>query len=259
MTMDLINKTEKNKGGQPLPPIDTIMLFAAGLGSRMRHLTENSPKSLIPVLGKPILHHALDLCKIYPFKKIVINTHYLRKQVESSLKEYMVNNPNFSDVTTIYEEELLETGGAIKNAKEILGDKPIFTLNTDTILRANYNIFKDMIKEWNPEKMDFLLLLQPYDRAVGYTGRHGDFEMDRYGRLSRPDIEGNYSFMYTGLSILKPATIAKNPLKIFSLKEYYLNSQKIFGIKAKDARWYHASRPEDLVEIEIDMLAYGNI
>ena len=163
------------------------------------------------------------------------------------------------ELENLNEEELLETGGAIKNAKEILGDKPIFTLNTDTILRANYNIFKDMIKEWNPEKMDFLLLLQPYDRAVGYTGRHGDFEMDRYGRLSRPDIEGNYSFMYTGLSILKPATIAKNPLKIFSLKEYYLNSQKIFGIKAKDARWYHASRPEDLVEIEIDMLAYGNI
>ena len=109
----------------------------------------------------------------------------------------MVNNPNFSDVTTIYEEELLETGGAIKNTKEILGNKPIFTLNTDTILRANYNMFKDMIKEWNPEKMDFLLLLQPYDRAVGYTGRHGYFEMDRYSRLSRPDIEGNYSCMYT--------------------------------------------------------------
>ena len=91
---------------------------------------------------------------------------------------------------------------------------------------------------------------------LGILARHGDFEMDRYGRLSRPDIEGNYSFMYTGLSILKPATIAKNPLKIFSLKEYYLNSQNIFGIKAKDALWYHASRPEDLVEIEIDMLAY---
>ena len=59
--------------------------------------------------------------------------------------------------------------------------------------------------------------------------------------------------------ILKPVTIAKNPLKVFSLKEYYLNSDKIFGIKAKDARWYHASRPEDLVEIEIDILAYGNI
>lgn len=259
MVTDLINKTAENKLGLNQVPLDTIMLFAAGLGSRMRHLTENSPKSLIPVLGKPILHHALDLCKTYPFKKIVINTHYLRTQVEESLKEYMVNNPDSAEIITIYEEELLETGRAIKNAKEILGDKPVFTLNTDTILRANYNIFKDMVKEWNPEKMDFLLLLQPYDKAVGYTGLHGDFEMDSSGRLSRPDIEGNYSFMYTGLSILKPPTIAKNPLKVFSLKEYYLNSNKIFGIKAKDARWYHASRPEDLVEIEIDMLAYGNV
>ena len=259
MTTNLINKISENKIGLDQPPIDTIMLFAAGLGSRMRHLTENSPKSLIPVLGKPILHHALDLCKTYTFKKIVINTHYLRKQVEASLKQYRLANPDSAEIVTIYEEELLETGGAIKNAKEILGDKPIFTLNTDTILRANYNIFKDMIKEWDPEKMDFLLLLQPYDKAVGYTGLHGDFEMDSRGKLSRPDIEGNYSFMYTGLSILKPVTIAKNPLKVFSLKEYYLNSDKIFGIKAKDARWYHASRPEDLVEIEIDILAYGNI
>ena len=239
-------------------PIDAIMLFAAGLGSRMRHLTENSPKSLIPVLGKPILHHALDLCKTYPFKKIVINTHYLREQVESSLKEYIANNPDFPEIITIYEAELLETGGAIKNAKEIVGNNPIFTLNTDTILQANYNLFKDMIKEWNPEKMDFLLLMQAYDKAVGYTGHRGDFEMDSYGKLSRPDIEGNYSFMYTGLGILKPAQIAKNPLRIFSLKEYYLNSDRVFGIKAKDARWYHASRPEDLVEIEMDMLAYEN-
>ncbi len=259
MATNLINKIAENKVVLNQPPIDTIMLFAAGLGSRMRHLTENSPKSLIPVLGKPILHHALDLCKTYAFKKIVINTHYLRKQVEESLKEYIVNNQDSAEIITIYEEELLETGGAIKNAKEILGDKPVFTLNTDTILRTNYNIFKDMVKEWNPEKMDFLLLLQPYDKAVGYTGLHGDFEMDSSGRLSRPDIEGNYSFMYTGLSILKPPTIAKNPLKVFSLKEYYLNSNKIFGIKTKDARWYHASRPEDLVKIEIDMLAYGNI
>ena len=145
MATNLINKIAENKVVLNQTPIDTIMLFAAGLGSRMRHLTENSPKSLIPVLGKPILHHALDLCKTYPFKKIVINTLYLRKQVEESLKQYMVNNPDSAEIINIYEEELLETGGAIKNAKEILGDKPVFTLNTDTILRANYNIFKDMI------------------------------------------------------------------------------------------------------------------
>lgn len=68
--------------------IDTIMLFAAGLGNRMRHLTENNPKTLIPIpiLGKPILYHALDLCTTYPLKKIVINTHYLHKKFKNRLK-----------------------------------------------------------------------------------------------------------------------------------------------------------------------------
>ncbi len=238
-----------------IEPIDTIMLFAAGLGSRMKHLTENSPKSLILVFGKPILHHALDLCKTYPFKQIVINTHYLPEKLELSVDNYRNNNPDSPKIIIIHEKELLETGGAIKNAKEIVGTNPIFTLNSDIILQANYNIFQDMIKKWNPEMMDFLLLMQPYDKAIGYSGLRGDFEMNSDGKLSRPDVKGNYNFMYAGLSILKPLEIAKNPLKVFSLKEYYLNSTKIFGIKARDAKWYHASRPEDLVEIEADMLA----
>jgi NDP-sugar pyrophosphorylase family protein len=107
--------------------------------------------------------------------------------------------------------------------------------------------------------MDFLLFVQDYNKAVGYKGLRGDFEMNEQGKLSRPDIDGNYSLMYTGLNILKPAIISENPLRIFSLKEYYLNSDKIFGIKAKDAKWYHASRPEDLIDIESDMLDYQKI
>jgi len=241
---------------EKIEDIDTIMLFAAGIGSRMKHLSQNKPKSLISVLGKPILYHVLDFCKTYPFKKIIINTHYLHEKIEFSLDNYICNNPNFPKITTIYEEELLETGGGIKNAIELLGHKPIFTLNTDSILQANYSIFHDMIKSWDPKKMDFLLFVQDYNKAVGYKGLRGDFEMNEQGKLSRPDIDGNYSLMYTGLNILKPAIISENPLRIFSLKEYYLNSDKIFGIKAKDAKWYHASRPEDLIEIESDMLDY---
>ena len=106
-----------------------------------------------------------------------------------------------------------------------------------------------MVQYWDPNKMDFLLLMQPYDKAVGYTGR-GDFELSDDGRLSRPDMQGNYNFMYAGLSILNPAKIAARTDKIFSLKEYYLHDDKVFGIEAKNARWYHASKPEDLIEIE---------
>jgi MurNAc alpha-1-phosphate uridylyltransferase len=236
--------------------IDTIMLFAAGFGNRMRHLTENNPKTLITILEKPILHHALDLCKSYPFKKVVINTHYLHKQIEKSIEEYRENNPNFPEIEVVYEEELLETGGAVKNAKNLLGKGPIFTLNTDVILRSERNIFEDMVKKWDARKMDFLLLMQPYKNAIGYSG-HGDFDLDSMGKLNRPDKQGNYEYMYAGLQILKPELIAKHPLKIFSLREYYLNSERVIGLKAKDVRWYHATTPEDIISIEMDMLSHN--
>lgn len=234
--------------------IDTIMLFAAGFGSRMRHLTENSPKTLIKILDKPILHYALELCKSYPFKKIVINTHYLHEKIEESIREFQKNNPDFPEIIIVYEPELLETGGAIKNAKYVLGDNPVFTLNTDIVLQSDHNIFEDMIKKWDSDKMDFLMLMQPYNQAVGYTG-HGDFDLDEDGKLLRPDKAEDYEYMYAGLQILKPEKVSKNPLKIFSLGEYFLNSDKVIGLPAKNAKWYHATSPEDLITIEMDMLS----
>jgi MurNAc alpha-1-phosphate uridylyltransferase len=238
--------------------IDTIMLFAAGFGNRMRHLTKNSPKTLIPILGRPMLHHALALCRTYPLKRVVINTHYLHDQISKSIENFQKLNPSFPEIIIIYEQELLETVGAIKNAHEQLGKNPIFALNTDIVLKSDYNIFTDMKNQWNPEEMDFLLLMQKYNRAVGYSG-HGDFDMLADGKLLRQDKEGNYDYMYAGLQILKPQKIAKHPLKVFSLREYYLNSDKVRGIAAKDStRWYHATTPEDLVDIEMDMLAHGD-
>lgn len=139
-----------------------------------------------------------------------------------------------------------------------MGEDPAFALNTDIVLKSEYNIFADMIKKWSPEEMDFLLLMQKYNRAVGYSG-HGDFDLLADGKLSKQDKEGNYDYMYAGLQILKPQKIAKHPLKVFSLREYYLNSDKVRGIAAKDStRWYHATTPEDLVDIEMDMLAHGD-
>lgn len=233
------------------------MLFAAGLGNRMRHLTENNPKSLVTILDKPILYYSLELCKTYPFDKIVVNTHYLHHKIEDKLAEFRKLNPDFPEIITIYEEELLETGGAIKNAIDILGPDPIFTLNTDIVIRSPDNLFMELQKLWKPDIMDFLLLMQPFDLAIGYRG-FGDFEMAENGRLTRPDIKGNYGYMYAGLQILKPEKIARNPLKIFSLREYYLNSSKVFGMTTNNSKWYHATEPEDIVNIEFDMLAHGH-
>ncbi|MDC0865044.1 nucleotidyltransferase family protein [Rickettsiaceae bacterium] len=234
--------------------IDTIMLFAAGLGNRMRHLTENSPKTLIPILDKPILHYALELCASYPFKKIVINTHYMHEKINESIEEFKLIHPDFPEIVIIYEEELLETGGGVKNAINELGDKPIFTLNTDIVLKSKENIFEYMLSKWSPERMDFLLLMQQYEKSVGYSGR-GDFDLDSNGGLIRPDKEENYQYVYTGLQILKPERIARHPLKIFSLREYYLNSERVIGIESKGIKWYHVTNPEDIVNVEMAMLS----
>jgi MurNAc alpha-1-phosphate uridylyltransferase len=127
-------------------------------------------------------------------------------------------------------------------------------MNTDTILQSQDNIFEYMLEKWNPEIMDFLLLMQPYNDAVGYSG-HGDFELCDDGKLTRPDIEGNYSYLYSGLQILKPQLVAKNPQKIFSLREYYLNSNKVYGVPAPHMKLYHASHPEDVVDIEFHIMS----
>lgn len=238
--------------------IDTIMLFAAGLGNRMRHLTKNSPKSLIPILGKPILHYSLELCCKHNFKKIIINTHYIHTKINDAIKEFQEANPNCPEITTIYEEELLETGGAVKNAQKLIGNKPLFTLNTDVILKSNANLFRALEEKWNPEKMEFLLLMQPTNEAVGYTA-HGDFELLEDGRISRPDIQEDYQYVYSGLQILNPERVFNNPLKIFSLREYYLNGDKIHGTVIDGTKWYHASSPEDVVDIEVSMLAHEKV
>ena len=238
--------------------IDNIIIFCAGRGNRMKHLSKNSPKSLIQILQKPILYYSLELCKIYPFKKIVINTHYLADQIKEAVKSFKENNPNFTEIEIIYEDELLETGGAIKNVQHLLGSKPIFAMNSDTIIKSEKNIFNELVERWQPNKMEFLLLMHPTQEAIAYNG-HGDFEINNEGKISRPDIKDKYSHIFSGLQIIDPTRIYKNPLKIFSLREYYFNSKNVYGQEIKGTKWYHASTPEDIVEIEIDMLAHEKI
>lgn len=233
--------------------IDTIMIFAAGYGSRMKHLSENQPKCLIHILDKPILYYVLELISQYPFKKIVINTHYLKDQISDAIDAFKKLNKPRAEIIIVHEPSLLETGGTVKNTIDMLGASPIFTINSDIILKSNANIFEKMQSRWLHEKMDFLLLLQPCDEAIGYTG-YGDFEISKDGALVRPvDLE-NYQYMYAGVSILKPNIIANNPLKIFSLKDYYINSNKVFGVVIPNTKWYHATSPEDIVDIEFDLL-----
>lgn len=244
--------------------IDTIMIFAAGKGSRMRPITEDKPKTLIKILGKPILHYILEFTLNYPFKRIVINTHYLNAQINEAIEDFKLKHNNrlcLPEIITIHQECLLENGGAVKNAYPLLGEHPIFTLNGDVIIRSEQNIFNSLLSKWNSNEMDFLLLLQHFEDSIGYKG-NGDFELLENGEIYRPELVENYRYMYAGLNILKPNLIKLNTDKVFSLKEYYLNNKKpygsivprIQGIVVPNCKWYHANTPEDIVEIEFNLL-----
>jgi MurNAc alpha-1-phosphate uridylyltransferase len=230
--------------------IDTIILFSAGLGTRMRHLTQDMPKPLLPILGKPILHYVFDVVQTYPFKRIIINTHYLHKKIEEEVEIIKKLNPNLPEIIISYEPELLNTGGTVKNAYKIIGDNPIFTMNCDCLFFPDEPIFQNMVKIWDSEKMNFLLLSYPVSKAIGYKGE-GDFDILPNNTINRPKDLDIMPYMYTGIQILKPKILSENIEDKFSLGAYYLDGlgNNIYTYLFQ-GQWCHASSPEDIIDIE---------
>ena len=237
--------------------IDTILLFAAGLGTRMRDLSRNTPKPLIQINGRPILHYVFDLVSQYNFKNILINTHYYSEQIENEVRIIQNLYPDLPKITILYEKELLDTGGTVKNAFGITGTKPIFTINCDCLFFPNSNIFEDMVSAWNPDRMNFLILTYPTQKAIGYKGK-GDFDIDDQHHIVHPKNLIEMPYIYTGLQILKPEIIVANNKDKFSLGIYYLETEgtKIYT-HILNGQWCHASSPEDIKAIET-FLKYNN-
>jgi len=234
--------------------METIVIFAAGKGTRMREITDSRPKSLIKIHGKPLLQYALESTLQHKFDRVIINTHYLSEQIEEFIDDFRESHPSFSEIILEYEETLLETGGTIKKLTKLydLGEK-VFTLNSDIIIDAIGNPFEDMNNMWNKGKMDMLLLLEATERACGYTG-FGDFNLEADGRIHRHG-EPPYPYMFTGMQIVNPQKIAQNSGDIFSFKEYYpqlgrLSDMLELRALPMQGDWYHANAPEDVLEIE---------
>ena len=223
------------------------MIFAAGIGSRLRPITDNTPKPLVHVAGKPILYHVLDFALKFNFKKIIINCHHLHEQIKKAVEIYKNRFDIQVEIVILHEPVLLETGGTIKNAYPLFeGREAIFTLNSDSIISNNTFVWQSMIEQWNPLTMDFLLLLNKVDKSFGTVGR-GDFDINHDGSLNcNNELR---QLIYTGLQILKPDLIKQNINDIFSLKEYYKTSQnKLYG-QIHAGNFYHISNIRDYEKI----------
>ncbi len=223
---------------------DTAMVLAAGPGTRMRPLTNEMPKPLIPVAGKALIDYALDRFAAAGVTKAVVNVHYRADQIEQHLSNRRSPEITISDER----EELLETGGGLKKARPLFNDAPIFCTNTDAILvdAPNKEACAILSSSWGSETMDALLLLVPIANTTGYDG-NGDFDKIGEGRIELRKQE-TAPLVFTGLQLISPALIDEGPDGAFSTKllwDLAASRGRLYGA-THTGRWMHVGDPEGL-------------
>ena len=188
------------------------MVLAAGLGTRMRPLTDDRPKPLIEVAGKPLIDHVIDALDRAGVAHVVVNAHYKGEMLISHLGARSAPRITISDERN----RLMDTGGGVKKALPLLGDAPFFTYNSDFIwTEEGPEALTRMGAAWDAEKMDALMLLCPMDKTTGFEGA-GDFFMDDDGRLTRRGTAARAPYAWMGVQIITKAAYADTPNEPFS-------------------------------------------
>ncbi|MEK9644245.1 MAG: nucleotidyltransferase family protein [Alphaproteobacteria bacterium] len=227
------------------------MVLAAGLGLRMRPLTETKPKPLIEVAGATMLDRALDRLVAAGVETAVVNTHWLPEQVEAAAARRKAPAIEISR-----EDVLLETGGGIAKALPKLGAEAFYAINADIVWRDGAIPALDRLAAaWRDDEMDGLLLLQSTVRATGYSG-DGDFLMDPMGRIARRPERVIAPFVFTGIQILHPRLFEGAAVEPFSLNRLYdaaIERERLFGV-AHDGDWFHVGTPHAIAEAEAEIL-----
>jgi MurNAc alpha-1-phosphate uridylyltransferase len=224
------------------------MIMAAGLGTRMRPLTDDRPKPLIKVAGKTLIDHTLDRAVAAGVTLAVINVHYKADLVKAHLAKRKDVEIRFSEET----DALLGTGGGVVKAMPHFGQEPFFIMNSDSIWVEGFGHALDRMKDrWNPDTMDGLLLMATMVSAIGYEGS-GDFNMDPEGHLSRVGEQRLSPFAYPGVQIVHPRMFASAPAGNFSTNRMWdiaIAARRLYGIRL-DGVWIHVGTPEALKEAE---------
>lgn len=223
----------------------TGMVLAAGLGKRMRPLTETKPKPLQTIAGRTMLDLALDKLVAAGISRAVVNIFYLGEQIETHLASR-------KDIEIILsrEEELLDTGGGIAKALPYFEGKAFFCLNADLPwFDGDVPSLRRMKDKWSAESMDALLLVMKTEKALGFSPR-GDFLMASDGRLHRKNLSPPFPYVMISAQILKSELFLRAASKTFSNNVIWDKAeerQRLYGLDHAGS-CYHVGTPEDLAE-----------
>jgi MurNAc alpha-1-phosphate uridylyltransferase len=222
------------------------MVFAAGMGTRMRPVTDTRPKPLVEVAGRALLDHMLDELASSGVPRAVVNVHYLGDQIV----EHVRGRETPQIVVSDEREKLLDQGGGIMKAMPRLGEGPFLICNTDAIWipSGDWSLGK-LYEAWDPSRMDVLLLVAASARAVGVDWP-GDFLMEPDGRLIKRPERLVAPFVYAGVGIMKPELFAGETREIFRLAPLFFEAAergRLYGVRL-DGQWLHVGRPEAIAE-----------
>lgn len=228
--------------------IDTAMILGAGLGRRMRPLTDMVPKPLVHLNGRPLIDHALDRLEAAGIRRVVVNVHYLADQLEAHLKRRRSPEIIISDER----DTLLDTGGGVVKALPLIGDKPFLIHNSDTAwIEGISGSLSRLISAFDDRRMDSLMLLALAATSIGYEG-HGDFTMDPTGLLGRRMERQEAPFVFAGVSIAHPRLFKDAPKGPFSLNKLWdraIAERRLYGARL-DGTWMHVGTPDALALAE---------
>ena len=230
-----------------LDPASTVaMVLAAGLGQRMRPVTDTRPKPLVSVGGRLLIDHALGRLREAGIGTAVVNVHYLPEMIEA----HLAGRDDLAITISDERDALLETGGGVKRALPLLGAQFV-VMNSDSLWTEHGapNLSR-LLAAWRPESMDILLLLAPRN-SLGYDGR-GDFDAAEDGTLRRRPQNGEAAFVYAGVAILKADLFADTPDGAFSLNLLFdraIAAGRLYGV-VLDGEWLHVGTPEAIGQAE---------
>lgn len=236
----------------------TAMVLAAGLGTRMRPLTDRIPKALVPVAGKALIDHVLDRLRDAGVERAVVNVHHFADQVEAHLA-------GRRDLEILISDEraaLLDSGGGIRHAADKLGRDPIFVANIDSLwIEGRTPALETLKQAWDPAAMDILLLLVKRGQGIGFEGPQGFFR-DEAGRLTHSTAAAPPTpFANIGFAILKPQVLDDQPEVAFSIIPTWHRLQaegRLYGVPM-DAFWMHVGDPAARDQAEARILSEARL
>lgn len=231
----------------------TAMVLAAGLGTRMRPLTNDRPKALVTVRGRALVDHVLDRLVAAGVKRAVVNVHAFADMLEAHVKRR-------TDIEIVISDEramLMETGGGIRQARPLLGDKPIIVCNIDSVWEEPQgSAIARLARGFNAQTMSTRLMLASIEEQLGYEGA-GDFVAEPDGRIAFRDDRARAPWVYMGAYITDPAIVDSEPLEPFSMTRVWrkLTAQgRLYGAPL-GGYWMHVGDPNARDEAEARLAA----